>query len=198
MKMFAAMGPIVGVTTVKELIKSGVLAKPKIEYINAPPGPGGNTYAEIYKNNITMNTLRNTIIAQKAIELAKKGLSVLITVNQIRHGKTLETLISNSKFVHGQTKKEIRQEAMRQFENGELKVMIATILNEGVDLPTLNVLINAGGGKSTSAQIQKVGRALRTTKDKKTALIIDVLDNGRLLRDHAQMRIHVYNETFGR
>jgi superfamily II DNA or RNA helicase len=197
MKMFAAMGPIVKVATIKELIQSGVLAKPKIEYMNAPPGPGGNTYAMMYKNNITMNTMRNQMIAQKAQSLEKKGLSVLITVNQIRHGKTLEAMIAGSKFVHGQTPKEERIQAMEDFEQGKMKVMVSTLLNEGSDIPTLDCIILAGGGKSESAQIQKIGRALRTTDTKKHALIIDVLDQGKWLRDHAQQRIKLYSEVFG-
>ena len=197
MKMFAAMGPIVKVATIKELIQSGVLAKPKIEYMNAPPGPGGNTYAMMYKNNITMNTMRNQMIAQKAQSLEKKGLSVLITVNQIRHGKTLEAMIAGSKFVHGQTPKEERHKAMEEFENGDLRVMISTLLNEGSDIPCLDAILLASGGKSESAQIQKIGRALRTTDTKKHALIIDVLDQGKWLRDHAQQRIKLYSEVFG-
>lgn len=197
MKMFAAMGPIVKVATIKELINAGVLAKPKIEYMNAPPGPGGNTYAMMYKNNITMNDMRNRMIAQKAQSLEKQGLSVLITVNQIRHGKTLEAMIPGSKFIHGQTKNDIRQQAMKDFESGKLHVMESTLLNEGSDIPTLDVIILASGGKSESAQIQKIGRALRTTDTKKTALIIDVIDQGKWLRDHAQMRIKVYSEVFG-
>ena len=122
---------------------------------------------------------------------------MLITVNQIRHGKTLEAMIAGSKFVHGQTPKEERHKAMEEFENGKMKVMVSTLLNEGSDIPTLDCIIMAGGGKSESAQIQKVGRALRTTEEKKNALIIDVLDQGKWLRDHSQMRIKLYSEVFG-
>src|SRR5574344_2042302 len=165
--------------------------------MNAPPGPGGNTYAMMYKNNITMNTMRNQMIAQKAQSLEKNELSVLITVNQIRHGKTLEAMIAGSKFVHGQTPKEDRHKAMEEFENGDLRVMISTILNEGSDITCLDAILLASGGKSESAQIQKIGRALRTTDTKKTALIIDVLDQGKWLRDHSQQRIKLYAEVFG-
>jgi superfamily II DNA or RNA helicase/ribosomal protein S27AE len=197
MKMFAAIGQIIKVSSIKELIKLGILAKPTIEIINAPPGNSGSTYAESVKNQIVMNEPRNRLIAQKAYELRRKGLSILITVTQIRHGKTLEAMIKGSKFIHGKTKKEERQQAMKDFENGELNIMISTLLNEGSDIPTLDAIIMASGGKSEGAQIQKVGRALRTTKDKKTALIIDIVDSGKWLRDHAQGRIKLYQEVFG-
>lgn len=197
MKMFAAMGPIVKISSIQELIKAGVLAKPKIEYMNAPPGPGGNNYATAYKNNITMNTLRNKMIAQKAIELEKKGMSVLITVTQIRHGKTLETMINGSKFVHGQTPTKERQKAMENLQEGKLKVMISTLLSEGWDYQGLNSIILAGGGKSESALIQKVGRALRTSENKKEALIIEIRDQGQWLREHSQLRTKKLVETYG-
>jgi superfamily II DNA or RNA helicase len=86
---------------------------------------------------------------------------------------------------------------MEDFEQGKMKVMVSTLLNEGSDIPTLDCIILAGGGKSESAQIQKIGRALRTTDTKKHALIIDVLDQGKWLRDHAQQRIKLYSEVFG-
>ena len=197
MKLFAAIGPITKVSSIKELIKLGILAKPTIELINAPPGGSGETYAEAKKNQIVLNQKRNELIAQKTYELQRRGLSVLISVDQIRHGKTLETMIVGSKFIHGKTKKEIRKKAMKDFENGTLKVMESTLLNEGSDIPTLDAIIIASGGKSEAAQIQKIGRALRTTETKKNALIIDVIDGGKFLRDHAQSRIALYNKIFG-
>jgi superfamily II DNA or RNA helicase len=41
-----------------------------------------------------------------------------------------------------------------------------------------------------------VGRALRTTADKKTAIIVDIVDNVRWLRDHSQGRVMLYADTF--
>jgi superfamily II DNA or RNA helicase len=76
-------------------------------------------------------------------------------------------------------------------------VLTSTLLSEGSDIPTLGAIIIASGGKSQAAQLQKVGRALRTTDDKKTAIIVDIVDNVKWLRDHSQGRIMLYEETFG-
>lgn len=196
LKFTAALGSIIKISSIKELIKLGILAKPTIRYIQAPQVKQGDTYAEAYKNQITLNTARNKLIAQEALKIVKTGDNVLICVKQIKHGKTLEQMIPGSKFVHGTTKAEDRQKTMNDFKNGKLMVIISTLLSEGVDLPELRALIMASGGKSETNQIQTIGRALRTTKDKKTALIIDVLDNGHFLRDHAQGRVMLYKETF--
>jgi superfamily II DNA or RNA helicase len=75
-------------------------------------------------------------------------------------------------------------------------VLVSTLLSEGTDIPALGAIIIASGGKSQAAQMQKIGRALRTTDSKKTAIIVDVIDNVKWLRDHAQNRMMLYEETF--
>jgi len=197
LKMFAAIGGLVSVTSVKELIKNGTLAKPTIQFINAPTAFEGKNYAESYKNQITLNDSRNRLIAQKAYELQNKGMTVLITVNQIKHGKTLEQMIKGSKFVHGKTKKDEQHDAMEKLANGKLKIMISTLLGEGWDFQGLNAIILAGGGKSEVALIQKVGRVMRTSKDKKEALIVEIRDNGKWMREHSQLRTMKLVEMYG-
>jgi len=196
MKLLAAIGAIIKVSSIQDLIKKGILAKPTIEFINAPPGRSGETYAEAYKNQITLNQQRNELIAQKAYELQKKNLNILITVEQIRHGKTLESMIQGSKFVHGTTKKEEAKKAMEDFENGKLKILISTLLGEGWNCQGLNAIILASGGKSEVSLIQKVGRVLRITNNKKEALIIDIQDSGKWMRDHSQLRAKKLMETY--
>ena len=195
--MIAAIGEVIKVSSIKELIQKGILAKPSIKIVNAPPGKGGSTYAEAKKNSIILNDERSKLIARLTYEQVNKNQSVLITVDSIPHGKRLETLIKDSIFIHGKTKKEIRESELEKFKNGERKVVISTLLSEGSDIPDLRVIINAGGGKSEPAHMQKIGRALRTTETKKTALIIDIVDQGKWLRDHAQNRIRLYHEIFG-
>jgi superfamily II DNA or RNA helicase len=137
------------------------------------------------------------LIAQKAYELQNKGMTVLITVNQIKHGKTLEQMIKGSKFVHGKTKKDEQHDAMEKLANGKLKIMISTLLGEGWDFQGLNAIILAGGGKSEVALIQKVGRVMRTSKDKKEALIVEIRDNGKWMREHSQLRTMKLVEMYG-
>jgi superfamily II DNA or RNA helicase len=198
LKMIAAIGDIKKISDIKELIKRGVLAKPEIRILKAPitKETGFKKYADAYRAQIVNNTERNFLVAATAQKLVRDGYTVLITVEQIKHGKALEALIQGSKFVHGKTKKEEREKELEMFERGERKVLVSTLLSEGSDIPTLGAIIIASGGKSQAAQLQKVGRALRTTDDKKTAIIVDIVDNVKWLRDHSQGRIMLYEETF--
>lgn len=197
LKMVAAIGNVTKIASTKELIEKGILAKPTIEYIIAPAARRGSTYAESYKNQITLNDERSELIAKRAYKFAKEGKSVLIAVDRVMHGTRLNKMIKGSKFIHGKTNSEERNEVLNAFEKKELLILISTLLNEGSDIPSLDALIIAGGGKSEIAQIQKIGRALRVTNQKDSAIIIDVQDPGKWLRDHAQQRAETYAKMFG-
>jgi len=99
-----------------------------------------------------------------------------------------------AKFIEARSKN--REQAIQEFKDGALRCMISTLLKEGADIPSMDAIIMAGGGKSHVAVIQKAGRALRVTKDKKEALIIDFMDQGKWLRDHSQERKMILEETF--
>lgn len=198
LKMIAAIGDIKKVSDIKELIKRGILAKPEIRILKAPitRETGFKKYADAYRAQVVTNTDRHYLVAATAQKLVRDGYTVLITVEQIKHGKALEALIQGSKFIHGKTPKDEREKELKMFEQGKRTTIISTLLSEGSDIPSLGAIVIASGGKSQAAQMQKVGRALRTTKDKKTAIIVDIVDNVRWLRDHSQGRVMLYADTF--
>ena len=73
--------------------------------------------------------------------------------------------------------------------------MIASaIWNEGVNIPSLNHIINAVGGKARISVEQIPGRGLRTSKGKTTVRITDFLDPYRYLAEHTVRRLQIYVE----
>jgi superfamily II DNA or RNA helicase len=59
-----------------------------------------------------------------------------------------------------------------------LNVLIcSTIADMGLDLPILEALVLAGGGKSSTRHLQRIGRVVRTNLDKKSALVMDFDDS---------------------
>ena len=72
-------------------------------------------------------------------------------------------------------------------------VLIGTVFGEGIDLPRLDTVIMAAGGKSERLVIQRMGRALRPFDGKQRARIIDFLDqDGGMLERHSRQRMEVY------
>lgn len=89
---------------------------------------------------------------------------ILVDTNAIETlGLLLESEIEGSKFIYGKTSTKVRQKAIKDFENGDLKCLIGSkILKRGLDLKGgVHNLIICGNGKLTSDFDQKIGRAVR-------------------------------------
>jgi hypothetical protein len=82
--------------------------------------------------------------------------------------------------VHGETPKEERREALRQYTAGEIHVLCnAMLFTEGTDLPLTSCILHAKPTKSSTLYIQMSGRGLRLYGGKENCLLIDVVDVAR-------------------
>jgi superfamily II DNA or RNA helicase len=99
-------------------------------------------------------------------------------------------------FLSGRDDTETRQSTLDRFESGDLDVLVATIMKEGVDVPAINALIEASAGKSDIQQIQVIGRALRPSNGMQ-AKIVDVEDHGRYFRDQYKQRVSNLADYYG-
>ena len=176
----------------EDAFKDGFLMKPEFIWIQNQ-GISESSYIKEYKSCIVDNESRN----KDVVDICKEheNDSVMILVQQVRHGKMLEEMIEGSKFIHGKEKQDVRKKAMEDFRNGDLKFLIGinTILGEGVNLPRANVLIMAGGGKSKGSVMQNIGRVLRLHEGKTEALVYDFEDAGtNYMERHSIAREEVY------
>ena len=65
-------------------------------------------------------------------------------------------------FVHGDHHQDVREDAKADFTEGALPILLASgIFATGVNLPAIQVLVNAGGWKAEGITAQKLGRGLR-------------------------------------
>jgi len=176
----------------------------EVEFLKVDTGVPitGETYQEIYENGITGNEFRNSLILKKVKE--HKRDQVLVLVRIIKHGRNLQTLFKKegvkSEFIWGDDITDHRRNSLNDFKRRKLKVLISSmILKEGVDIPAIDVVIIASGAKSKITTLQSLGRALRRTKRKTKALIIDFTDlNDSYLLKHSKRRLEIYqNEGFG-
>lgn len=194
----AALGTKIVNIGIPWLVQNKYLAEPTIYFIKFKHkrAPAGLTYKELYANEIVENEERNKLIVKLAYKYYKAGKKVMIAVTYIKHGNILEqmlrTLVGDDvRFVSGQINSTDRKGLPEEFEAGTFKIAIATTCwGEGLNLPSVDVLINAKGGESKVATLQIAGRALRITATKTKALVLDVLDTGcRFFQKHAKSRI---------
>lgn len=88
---------------------------------------------------------------------------------------------------------------MDRFGSGEYSILIGTShLYEGIDIPNLDVLILAYGGKAERLQLQGVGRVLRKTKSGNKAYIVDFTDSEDVvLSAQCRKRMERYQNIIG-
>lgn len=184
MKVTAALGKIIYSIDIKTLVGLGYLSQVSLVCVNYPLDKRYYvSYKDEYTDLIVNNSVRNAVV-QKLVE-NHPDKKILVLVNIIEHGEKLKELIPSSVFLNGTMKKEERLT--------DARVIIATsIFDEGVDLPDLDILILAGSGKSTIKSIQRVGRTLRVTESKKTALVYDFVDGGRWCSKHSKLRQNLF------
>lgn len=174
------------------------LSVPDVQMIKIPPvwDLYGSNWQRAYRRGIVENNARNNeIIARVRLHTLKP---TLILVKLISHGKILRDLLLEnnifSVFVQGEDDIESREKAkdLLKFKG----VVIATsVFGEGVDVPSLEVLINAGAGKSQIQTTQRAGRVLRKEEGKTTGIIIDFWDDGnKYLERHSRERYEVYKQ----
>lgn len=196
MLLEAALGSKVCSISASDLIDSGYLVAPEIQMRAAPvvaiPRRRPN-YAQVYRAAIVENLMRNSAIALAAREETANGRTVLILVAQVRHGESLLSLLREARFSHGSLASEERREHLDALQNRRIPILIATTLaDEGLDIPTLDTLILAGGGKSAVRAYQRIGRTLRTAEGKSRARVIDFFDRAPWVDEHSLARLKLY------
>lgn len=100
-------------------------------------------------------------------------------------------------WVYGEDDSEIRETILHNFRTGDVSGVVSTLLREGVNIPELDAVILAGGGKSATQLIQTVGRALRP-KGHDTAKIIDFKDVGPYIENHTEERYKAMKDYYGK
>jgi superfamily II DNA or RNA helicase len=179
------------------LIERGFLRPPKITFnhFRQALGPAGNFNAH-YTKYVVENAQRNDWIAKKALDFMSKGLPTIILVKWVKHAEILADLIPGCEILagSGESRKnpKKRKAVLDRMRSKELLCIVATtLLDEGVDVPSANAGIFAGGGKSSTRELQRVGRFIRVDPDdpaKDKAWIEEFMDHTQWLSHHARTR----------
>lgn len=153
----------------------------------------------LYDVGIVRNKPRNSAIIDAAATMHEDGLTTLILVSRVDHALYLKKQIERDirepvLFLHGPDSKSTRDTAKKQFAQGKYRILIATsIFDEGEDVPAIDGLILAGGGKAQHTLIQRLGRGMRPKEGKTELRAVDFYDtNSRTLWKHSKERMKVY------
>lgn len=200
MALEGIIGPVLYEYATDDAIEDGFLAVPKITMIPIPITTSislNKKYRDLYIHGIMENRVRNGKIVQLTADRVHDGKSVLIMVKEIDHGELLEALLKKAKikstFVRGSTEGKVRNDTKKLLASKKIKVVISTaVWREGINIPSLDVVLNACGGKSEIMTLQSIGRGFRATDEKDKVEVIDFLDPYKYLAEHTIMRLNVY------
>ena len=169
------------------LIKRGYLVKPYIFFVPMDIKSNYHTYSRIYKESISNNYELNNVVAKISSHFTSRDMTVLILVKQIVHGNNIQKLIHNSEFMSGKMSSKKRTEILDKLRKREITSVIATSLaDEGLDIPNLDAVIDAGGSASSTRVNQRIGRSLRTSKGGKNKSIVVLFDHeSKYLKKHS-------------
>ena len=150
---------------------------------------------------IVDNQYRNQLVVDSAREVIEEhtGASVLVLINHVAHAQKLILMnggISEDCLVHGKTPLKQRREKLKEFVDGKRSLLLGTasLFGEGFDAPGMTHVINAAGGKSPIAIVQRAGRSSRTSTNKLCGHVIDFSDKHlRTLSNHATERQQIYS-----
>lgn len=201
LKLQAWSGGVIFDITEKRLRESGVLSNYKVFFCfidHTADFIEDDTYAELRKTILIYNKKRNEYLLRILKILRSANLKTLVLFQDVAHGKKI-SMMTGIPFVSGATKapqREIEKEKFLKMDGGFL--LASGIFKKGITLPEVEVMINVSGGLESSNTIQKKGRVLGTTDDKKKSLIIDFFDHdNRYFSEHSDARLTTYITAIG-
>ena len=138
--------------------------------------------------------------------LSLKGNTLLLFQYVEKHGDGLFDAIKDNgiptHFVYGGINSTERENIRSVVTNSEKNIIVASYgtFSTGINIPNLNNLVFASPSKSRVRNLQSIGRALRTSENKTTAILFDISDDlrtGKKLNytlTHFKERVKIYND----
>lgn len=153
-----------------------------INYDNIPY-KNGKYNEKILLENLLLNT-RTDYIVKKINKFGFDGdeLSAVAFCQNIEHAFFMKEEFSKkgykSAVITANTNSNERSEILEKFKNKKIEILcVVDILNEGIDIPTINLLLFLRPTMSSTIFIQQIGRGLRKAKNKDFVTIIDFIGN---------------------
>ena len=155
-----------------------------------------------YREAISLNVQRNCIISDIIKHHVGQGDKVMcITAWDMQGQKLLELIDMDAIYMSGRDTKKQVKEKMEAFTEatGGVVCIGTSVLDCGLDLPSMTVLILGGGGTYTGRTRQQIGRGLRPCEGKDKVVVYDFDDDDRHTKrkhfsKHSQSRWNTYVE----
>lgn len=199
--MEGLLGPVIGELSEEEAKDQNIIVDTKVLIRKVAFDNGMmdvKNYHKAREIGIIINQNYNRQIIKEALSWTKNGKAVLISFVEQEHGKFLKRIADElgleCELIYGETPSVKREKVKADFKQKKLLCVIAsTVWKEGINIPALDVVINAAGGKSDIAIRQLKGRGTRKHAGKDILYFIDFFNpNHDSFIRHFGFRISLY------
>jgi superfamily II DNA or RNA helicase len=172
---------------------------PSLKVVRTSFSSASKEHREIVKALIN-NKERNQLIVNQ-IKAEASGNYSLVLSDRVEHLKALKGLLDEelpevrTEILTGDLPKAKRKELMEEAKKRKIDILLATQLaREGLDIPHLNRLFLTYPKKSPASVQQEVGRVMRPSEGKQSAVVFDFIDQNGILHSQFRKRKTVYKE----
>ena len=202
-------GSVNKVTTSKELMDAGTLAKLKVQclVLKYPDADCKFMKDQSYQDEVDLivrDTRRNKFII--GLTRALKGNTLVLFQFVEKHGAVLHDMMKDLDrkvfYVWGGTDTQTRENVREITEKEKSAIIVASYgtFSTGINIRNLHNVIFSSPSKSRIRVLQSVGRGLRKGSEKSTATLYDIADDftwksrQNFTLRHFMERINIYNE----
>jgi len=205
-----SLGPIIHITTEDELRRRGLKITPKIQRVSTgfkwvPANARDEQLVDtkvIYRRIIEAlkkSGDRINVIARKIVEQPPESAQLVVSkqlgyLDSIYDSLKMHGYEGDIYMMRGSESGDQRTEIAEAASSGHC-VILATVADEGVDIPRLDRLHLTWPGRNERVLIQQLGRVLRTHPDKRETVIFDYVDEEGMLASQATQRLRVYRRA---
>jgi len=165
-----------------------------------PPSVGyAEDFEDILVDYVVRNPRREQEVVRWCVGAEREGLTTVVIVDRIEHGELLLRAIARAlpgravRWLHGESSEEERKGTLAGLRAKRIPVVVTTLLNQAIDIPTLDSLVLATAGRSAVQLVQRM-RMTRAAPGKRLSYLLMFYDHAPALDRQSKERLRVLRE----
>jgi superfamily II DNA or RNA helicase len=194
----ASTGDLLIDVSISDLIELGWLVPTYIYMapVREPDLRGRRWSMSLYSEAVFRNEIRNKLVVEAVTKLVKQDKRVIVITNKLEQVEAVTRLLSRTSVRYermiGATDQAARDRLVSRFKSGQLQAIVSTVLDEGVDIPEIDAVVVAEGGKDIKSTYQRL-RCMTPCDGKKVAIVVDFFDlTHPYFAAHSLQRLEAY------
>lgn len=164
---------------------------------NLPEGVGyAEEFNDILEDYVVQNPTREREVVRWCVDAQRRSMSTVVIVDRIKHGERLLRAITGAlpgvevRWLHGASGERERKSTLDGLRSRRVPVVVTTLMNQAIDVPTLDSLVLATAGRSAVQLVQRM-RMTRAAPGKHLSYLVMFWDHAPALDKQSRERMRV-------